>query len=86
MVVTEPDGPLVASAVENAPLDGQQVRVSVRASGVCHADIGTARASKAGPDAPVTPGHEVAGVVTEVGDRVRGWTVGDRVAVGWLAW
>ncbi|MEU7252163.1 hypothetical protein [Streptomyces sp. NPDC045251] len=30
---------------------------------MCHADIGTARAPKAGPDAPVTPGHEAAGVI-----------------------
>ncbi|MFD7767149.1 alcohol dehydrogenase catalytic domain-containing protein [Streptomyces sp. NPDC059787] len=84
MVVTEPDGPLVTSAVDTAPLEGQQVRISVRASGVCHADIGTARAPKAGPDAPVTPGHEVAGVIAEVGGQVRGWTVGERVAVGWF--
>ncbi|MER7485849.1 alcohol dehydrogenase catalytic domain-containing protein [Streptomyces sp. NPDC126497] len=84
MVVTEPDGPLVPSAVAAVPLEGHQVRVSVLASGVCHADIGTARAPKAHADAPVTPGHEVAGVVTEVGDRVRGWPVGERVAVGWF--
>ncbi|MFI9601215.1 zinc-binding dehydrogenase [Streptomyces sp. NPDC052043] len=32
----------------------------------------------------MTPGHEVAGIIAEVGDRVRGWTVGERVAVGWF--
>ncbi|MDA5146087.1 alcohol dehydrogenase catalytic domain-containing protein [Streptomyces sp. AD681] len=84
MVVTEPDGPLVPSVAATVPPMGHQVRVSVLASGVCHADIGTARASKTHAGDPVTPGHEVAGVIAEVGDRVTGWKVGERVAVGWF--
>ncbi|MEU2205995.1 alcohol dehydrogenase catalytic domain-containing protein [Streptomyces hygroscopicus] len=84
MVVAEPNGPLIPSAAPTVPPRGHHVRVSVVASGVCHADIGTAMATKAHPDAPVTPGHEVAGIIAEVGDRVRGWTVGERVAVGWF--
>ncbi|MGW1209054.1 alcohol dehydrogenase catalytic domain-containing protein [Streptomyces sp. NPDC002499] len=58
--------------------------MSVTASGVCNADIGTAAATGAGTSFPVTPGHEVAGVIAELGDRVEGWSVGDRVAVGWF--
>lgn len=84
MVVTEPNGPLTPAVAVTVPPEGHQVRVSVMASGVCRADIGTARATKARPGAPVTPGHEVAGVIAEVGDRVRGWAVGERVAVGWF--
>src|SRR5699024_1671230 len=59
------------------------VRVRVVASGMCGADLGTADPD---PDArfPVTPGHEVAGTVAELGPDVPGWQVGDRVAVGWF--
>jgi D-arabinose 1-dehydrogenase-like Zn-dependent alcohol dehydrogenase len=33
---------------------------------------------------PLTPGHEIAGTIAELGDGVEGFSVGDRVAVGWF--
>lgn len=84
VVVTEPRGPLRPSVARTTAPAGRWVRVSVTASGVCHADISTAAAAGAGVSFPVTPGHEVAGVIAEMGDQVEGWSVGDRVAVGWF--
>ncbi|MFI7128722.1 alcohol dehydrogenase catalytic domain-containing protein [Nonomuraea sp. NPDC050153] len=84
MVVTEPRGPLHPSVATTTPPAGMWVRVAVVASGVCHADIGTAAAAGPNISFPVTPGHEVAGVIAELGDQVEGWAVGDRVAVGWF--
>lgn len=84
MVVTEPRGPLRPSMAETTPPTGGWVRLSVTAVGVCNADIGTAAATGPGASFPVTPGHEVAGVIAELGDQVEGWSVGDRVAVGWF--
>ena len=84
MRVKESGAPLVA---EVAPVDSPapgQVRISVAASGVCHADIGTAAASGKRTVFPVTPGHEIAGTIAELGQGVTRWRVGDRVAVGWF--
>ena len=33
---------------------------------------------------PLTLGHEIAGTIAELGDGVKGFAVGDRVAVGWF--
>ena len=62
---------------------GGHVRIAVAACGVC----GTDRDVNAGfPDMtwPLTPGHEIAGTIAEVGDGVEDFAVGDRVAVGWF--
>ncbi|KAF2775956.1 alcohol dehydrogenase catalytic domain-containing protein [Streptomyces sp. OM5714] len=84
VVVTEPRGPLHPEAAETVPPPAGWVRVSVVASGVCNADIGTAAATGEDTAFPVTPGHEVAGVIAETGDTVEGWAAGDRVAIGWF--
>ncbi len=64
------------------PLD---VLVQVRAAGICHSDAHyRAGVSPAGP-LPLTLGHEVSGVVTQVGALVSGWQSGDRVCLHYLA-
>ncbi|HET9030273.1 MAG TPA: alcohol dehydrogenase [Candidatus Aquilonibacter sp.] len=60
-----------------------QVRVRVRACGVCHSDFFTVQNMWPGLSFPRTPGHEIAGTIDAVGDGVQGWSVGDRVGVGW---
>lgn len=78
-----PGAALLPETVQvEAPAPGW-VRIEVVASGVCHADIATSKA-EGRHDLPVTPGHEMAGRISAVGTGVDGWTVGDRVAVGWF--
>lgn len=84
MRVHRAGAPLVADTVQTSAPDPGWVRVTVAASGVCHADIGTVAASGDTTEFPVTPGHEVAGVITELGPGVTGWRAGDRAAVGWF--
>jgi D-arabinose 1-dehydrogenase-like Zn-dependent alcohol dehydrogenase len=60
-----------------------QVRVRVQACGICHSDELTKEGLWPGITYPRVPGHEIAGVVDEVGTDVAGWTKGQRVGVGW---
>jgi D-arabinose 1-dehydrogenase-like Zn-dependent alcohol dehydrogenase len=60
-----------------------QVRIRVQACGVCHSDMLTKEGLWPGLQYPRVPGHEVAGVVDEVGAGVTAWTKGQRVGVGW---
>jgi len=60
-----------------------QVRIKVRACGVCHSDELTKEGKWPGIQYPRVPGHEVAGVIDEVGTGVSAWKKGQRVGVGW---
>ena len=59
------------------------VRIKVQACGVCHSDVLTKDGSWPGIQYPRVPGHEVAGIVDEVGAHVSAWKKGQRVGVGW---
>ena len=61
-----------------------QVRIKVRACGVCHSDVLTKEGGLPGLTYPRVPGHEVAGIVDEVGEGVSAWKKGQRVGVGWF--
>ncbi|HLJ88305.1 MAG TPA: alcohol dehydrogenase [Candidatus Angelobacter sp.] len=60
-----------------------EVRIKVQACGVCHSDVLTKEGGWPGIQFPRVPGHEVAGVVDEVGEGVTSWKKGQRVGVGW---
>jgi D-arabinose 1-dehydrogenase-like Zn-dependent alcohol dehydrogenase len=60
-----------------------QVRIKVLACGICHSDVLTKEGAWPGIQYPRVPGHEVAGIVDEVGNGVSEWKKGQRVGVGW---
>jgi D-arabinose 1-dehydrogenase-like Zn-dependent alcohol dehydrogenase len=59
------------------------VRIKVQACGVCHSDVLTKEGLWPGIQYPRIPGHEVAGIIDEVGEGVSAWKKGQRVGVGW---
>ena len=59
------------------------VRIKVKACGVCHSDAMVVEGSWPGIPYPRVPGHEVAGIIDEVGKGVSEWRKGQRVGVGW---
>jgi D-arabinose 1-dehydrogenase-like Zn-dependent alcohol dehydrogenase len=60
-----------------------QVRIRVQACGVCHSDSITKEGLLPGMAYPRVPGHEIVGVIDEVGAGVTQWRKGQRVGVGW---
>lgn len=60
-----------------------EVRIRVEACGVCHSDAGTVDGLFP-IDFPRVPGHEAVGRIDAIGSGVKGWTVGQRVGVGFL--
>ena len=59
------------------------VRIKVQACGVCHSDQLTKDGVWPGIQYPRVPGHEIAGIIDELGDGVSTWKKGQRVGVGW---
>lgn len=82
--VAEPGGDfeLVERAVPRPGFGEALVRV--HACGVCHSDMFAREGGYPGVSHPVVPGHEIAGAIEALGDGVKGWSVGQRVGVGWF--
>ncbi|WOP17450.1 zinc-binding dehydrogenase [Raineyella sp. LH-20] len=81
---TGTDTPLELNDVPKPQARPGTVVVEVKAAGVCHSDVTALDDPGWMPLFPVLPrtmGHENAGVITEVGDGMDGWQVGDRVGV-----
>jgi D-arabinose 1-dehydrogenase-like Zn-dependent alcohol dehydrogenase len=84
MVVMEAGGDFVLQEREiPRPGDGEAL-VKVHACGVCHSDMFAKEGAYPGVSFPVIPGHEIAGEIAALGDRIHGWEVGQRVGVGWF--
>ena len=81
--VTRPNGPFEIVERPIAEPGVAEVRIKVEACGVCHSDSFTKTAKFPGIALPRVPGHEVIGRVDCLGTGVQGWTIGDRVGVGW---
>lgn len=78
-VLNERPGKLSIEDIEiDAPVAGE-IAIKVAASGLCHSDIHCMDGALTRPPVPAILGHELSGVVTEVGQGVRGFEVGDHV-------
>ncbi|XP_028065981.1 8-hydroxygeraniol dehydrogenase-like [Camellia sinensis] len=62
----------------------KDVTFNVLYCGVCHSDLHTIKNEWGSTNYPSLPGHEIVGVVTEVGSKVQKFKVGDKVGVGCL--
>jgi uncharacterized zinc-type alcohol dehydrogenase-like protein len=76
--------PLERTTIERRAVREFDVLIDIKFAGICHSDIHQAREGWGKATFPMVPGHEIAGVVAEVGPGVTTFQVGDRVGVGCL--
>ena len=63
------------------PLD-HDIVIDIQYCGICHSDIHQVKDEWGGSTFPIVPGHEIAGIVSQVGAKASRYKVGDRVGVG----
>ncbi|WP_327401686.1 NAD(P)-dependent alcohol dehydrogenase [Streptomyces sp. NBC_01288] len=74
--------PLERTTIERRAVREFDVLIDIKFAGICHSDIHQAREGWGKATFPMVPGHEIAGIVSEVGPGVTKFQVGDRVGVG----
>lgn len=91
MLLNEFGKPLRLNDIETPRIRGSQVLVKVEYTGVCHTDLSVKsgviynRISMEKPKLPLILGHEISGVVEEIGDEVSGFSKGDKVLINpWI--
>ena len=78
------DKPFEPYSFTRRSLRDDDVAIKILFCGICHSDIHTARGEWGPTPYPCVPGHEIVGLVTDVGDSVSRFKIGDRVGVGCL--
>lgn len=92
MILDAPGQPLREADIPIPQPGPEQVLLRVRACGVCRTDLHIVDGELPHPKLPLILGHQIVGIVEEVGDRVprarsarvKGFAKGDRVGVPWL--
>ncbi|SDX68114.1 NAD(P)-dependent alcohol dehydrogenase [Paenibacillus sp. PDC88] len=80
--VDGPDQSFRAAEIKRRDLDTHDILIEIKYAGICHSDIHTAHGEWGEVNYPLVPGHEIAGIVADVGSEVTKYKVGDRVGVG----
>ncbi|QQU95065.1 NAD(P)-dependent alcohol dehydrogenase [Corynebacterium aurimucosum] len=81
---TGPNEPFEVVTIQRREPRADDVVIDIKAAGICHSDIHTIRNEWGEAHFPLTVGHEIAGVVSAVGEEVTKFKVGDRLGVGCL--
>jgi D-arabinose 1-dehydrogenase-like Zn-dependent alcohol dehydrogenase len=80
----QPGRPLEMQEIPIPAIGPRDVLVKVKAAGICHSDVHYRAGTSRVDPLPLTLGHEVAGVVEEIGAQVTGFKPGDRVSLHYM--
>lgn len=81
----EPKGKLQAFEYDPGELQAHEVEIDVQFCGICHSDLSVIDNEWGMTQYPVVAGHEVVGIISQVGDHVKDLKVGQAVGLGWHA-
>lgn len=76
--------PLTLTNLPPPSVGTREIRIRVRACGICHTDLHEVEGDLSLPRLPLVPGHQIVGVVDECGPEASRYRLGDRVGVAWL--
>ncbi|MBI5304927.1 MAG: zinc-dependent alcohol dehydrogenase family protein [Chloroflexi bacterium] len=76
--------PLEFAQVETPTPRANEIQIAVRVCGVCHTDLHTVEGEIPTYQLPIIPGHQIVGIVKQLGQDVTRFKLGDRVGVPWL--
>jgi propanol-preferring alcohol dehydrogenase len=85
-LLEHPRGGLTLREIPEPHPGPDEVRVAVRACGVCRTDLHVLDGELTRPKLPLVLGHQIVGTVVERGSGVTSLAVGDRVGIPWLGW
>ncbi len=78
----EASAPFEETTIERRDLRPDDVRIAIEYAGICHTDLHYGHDDHGIGHFPMTPGHEIAGTIAEVGPDVTEFAIGDRVGMG----
>jgi propanol-preferring alcohol dehydrogenase len=84
MVLSQPKQPLELRELPIPQLQATQVLIQVKACGVCRTDLHILDGELTQPKLPLIMGHQIVGIITQVGAKVKQFQPGQRVGVPWL--
>jgi len=76
--------PLNLVEMDQPKIKPDEILVKIKVCGICHTDLHTVEGEMELPRKPLVPGHQVVGVVEEIGEEVNRFKPGDRVGMAWL--
>ena len=86
MILERSGEPLRAAEVLMPEPGAGQLLLRVRCCAVCRTDLHIVDGELPDPRLPLIPGHQIVGIVEQMGEHTDGFAVGDRVGVPWLGW
>jgi alcohol dehydrogenase, propanol-preferring len=86
MVLERAKQPLQLREVPKPKPARGQVLVRVATCAICRTDLHVVDGELPDPKLPLIPGHQIVGRIEEIGDGVKGFSIGDRVGIPWLGW